>query len=44
LCGVEMYDSARAHLRGSGKVSWYLGDPLPWLGLHGSFLATGERV
>ena len=41
---LKMYGFARVHVRGSGKVSWYLGDRFPWLGLYGSFLATGEKV
>jgi hypothetical protein len=39
-----MYGFARVRVRGSGKVSWYLGDRFPWLGLYGSYLATGEKV
>jgi len=41
---LKMYGFARVHVRGSGKVTWYLGDRFPWLGLYGSFLATGEKV
>jgi len=41
---LKMYGYARVHVRDSGKVSWYLGDRFPWLGLYGSFLATGEKV
>jgi len=41
---LKMYGFARVNVRGSGKVTWYLGDRFPWLGLYGSFLATGEKV
>jgi SAM-dependent methyltransferase len=41
---LKMFGFARVRVRGSGKVSWYLGDRFPWLGLYGSFLATGEKV
>ena len=41
---LKMYGFARVRVRGSGKVSWYLGDRFPWLGLYGSYLATGEKV
>lgn len=41
---LRMYGYARVHVRGSGKVTWYLGDRLPVLGIYGSFLATGEKV
>jgi len=41
---LKMYGFARVRVRGSGKVTWYLGDRFPWLGLYGSFLASGEKV
>lgn len=41
---LKMYGFSRVRVRGSGKVTWYLGDRVPWLGLYGSFLATGVKV
>jgi SAM-dependent methyltransferase len=41
---LKMYGFARVHVRGSGKVTWYLGDWFPLLGIYGSFLATGVKV
>jgi SAM-dependent methyltransferase len=41
---LNMYGYARVCVRGSGKVTWYLGDRIPLLGLYGSYLAKGEKV
>lgn len=41
---LKMYGYSRVRLRGSGKVSWYLGSRFPVLGLYGSYLAIGEKV
>lgn len=40
---LKMYGFARVRIRGSGKVTWYLGDRLPWLGVYGSYLAMGDK-
>jgi SAM-dependent methyltransferase len=41
---LMMYGFARVRTLGSGKVSWYLGQRFPWLGIYGSYLAVGEKV
>jgi SAM-dependent methyltransferase len=40
---LKMYGFARVRTLGSGKVTWYLGDRMPWLGVYGSFLALGDK-
>lgn len=40
---LRMYGFSRVRVLGSGKVSWYLGDRLPWLGIYGSYLAMGDK-
>jgi SAM-dependent methyltransferase len=40
---LRMYGFARVRTLGSGKVSWYLGQRFPWLGIYGSFLAMGDK-
>lgn len=41
---LRMYGFNRVRTRGSGKVSWYLGEHFPLMGIYGSFLAVGEKV
>jgi SAM-dependent methyltransferase len=41
---LEMFGFAHVRLRGSGKVTWYLGDRFPWLRVYGSFLVVGQKV
>lgn len=41
---LKMYGFARVRIRGSGKVTWYLGSRFPLLGIYGSYLAVGEKV
>jgi len=41
---LKMYGFSRVRTLGSGKVTWYLGQRFPWLGLYGSYLAVGEKV
>jgi SAM-dependent methyltransferase len=38
---LKMYGFAQVRIRGKGKVSCYVGDRFPWLGFHGSCLASG---
>jgi SAM-dependent methyltransferase len=40
---LRMYGFSRVRVRGSGKVTWYLGDRFPLLGIYGSFLAMGDK-
>ena len=40
---LQMYGFARVRTLGSGKVSWYLGERFPWLGIYGSYLAVGDK-
>jgi SAM-dependent methyltransferase len=40
---LRMFGFARVRLRGSGKVSWYLGSRFPWLDVYGSYLAVGQK-
>jgi SAM-dependent methyltransferase len=40
---LRMYGFSQVHVRGSGKVTWYLGDRFPWLGIYGSYLAMGVK-
>ena len=44
LLMMKMFGFSRVRALGSGKVTWYLGDRFPWLGIYGSFLAVGEKV
>jgi SAM-dependent methyltransferase len=41
---LKMYGYAKVLILGSGKVTWYLGSYVPWLGIYGSFLAIGQKV
>lgn len=41
---LKMYGFARVRVRGSGKVTWYLGSRVPFLGIYGSYLAIGEKA
>ena len=34
----------RVRIRGSGKVSWYLGTRVPYVNLYGSYMAVGCKV
>jgi SAM-dependent methyltransferase len=41
---LKMYGFAKIKIRGSGKVTWYLGSQFPLLGIYGSYLAIGQKV